>query len=307
MLTGLLKIAVKTAGGAAGRNIIMVGPAANQGISGAVSSDAVISSASSAMLSSPISPTTLSLVADINSVLHFDSSLKTMAATIAHQDFSVLREIAAKDFLNKSWTRDNFAALAPGLHALTMRFNALGAWACYEVINPESVKDRAAAITLLLQLASALLELRDYNAFVAIMSGLNNSSASRLKKSYAKLSTKMTQSQETMFDLASGKENYRVLRQLWLVAQPPAVPFLALTLKDLTFIEDGNPDKLEDGSTNFYKYRKMAEVIALCLSTRDVIPSTKPDTIFDAYLKKTIPIVTELGEDGLYKLSKKRE
>jgi len=298
-----LKIAVKTSAASTGR-VIMVGPAV--AATSAVP-DTIASHPSSASLSSPISPNTLALVADITSVLHFENSVKTMAATILQQDFSVLREVSAKDFLNKSWTRDNFAALAPGLHALTMRFNHLAAWACYEVINGENLKDRTSTIGVFLQLAAALLEMRDYNAFVAILSGLNNSSATRLKKSYGKLSTKQAQSFEQMADLASGKENYRVLRQLWVIAQPPAVPFLALTLKDLTFIEDGNPDKLEDGSTNFYKYRKMAEVISLCLSTRDVIATSKPDTIFDAYLKKMIPTAVELGDDGMYKLSKKRE
>jgi son of sevenless-like protein len=297
LIQGLLKAAAATQ-----KRAFMVGP-------GATTSDSVanLPTSPSAMLTSPISPTTLALVADITSVLHFENSVKTMAMTIAHQDFAVLREVAAKDFLNKSWTRDNFAALAPGLHTLTVRFNGLASWAIYETVNLENVKDRTAVIAIFVQLAAHLLELRDYNAFVAIMSGLNNSSATRLKKSYSKLSTKQTHQLEHMSDLASGKENYRILRQLWTIAQPPAVPFLALTLKDLTFIEDGNPDKLEDGSTNFYKYRKMAEVIALCLSTRDIIPTTKPDTIFDAYLKKSIPIATELGDDGLYKLSKKRE
>lgn len=307
LMIGLLKIAVKSSSSSTtGAKLIPVGPnAANSDFVGTAPS---LPSSTALMLNSPLSPTAQALVADIHSVVHFENSIKTLAATIAAQDLSLLREISAKDFLNQSWMRkEQFQVLAPGLHALTMRFNALAAWASYEIVNPENIKDRTSAIAIIIQLADALFHMRDYSGFVALMSGLNNSSVSRLKKSFAKLSSKQTLAMEQMEAWASPKDNYRVMRQLWAIAQPPAVPFIALTVKDLTFIEDGNPDKLDDGSTNFYKYRKMAEVITTCLSRRDIIQTSRPDTTFDAYLKKTIPIALDLGEDGTYKLSKKRE
>lgn len=310
LMTGLLKIASKTSamGGAGGPKLIPVGPNAAATTSDAIGVAAPLPSSAALMINSPLSATAQALVADIHSVVHFENSIKTLANTIASQNMAILREVSAKEFLNQSWMRkEQFSSLAPGVFALTQRFNFLASWASYEIVNPENLKDRTTAIAIIAQLASSLFQLRDYNGFVALMSGLNNSSVSRLKKSFAKLSSKQTQLIEQMEAWASPKDNYRALRQLWLVAQPPAVPFLALTLKDLTFIEDGNPDKLDDGSTNFYKYRKMAEVVSLCLSTRDVVPSLKPDTTFDSYLKKLSPIVAELGDDGMYKLSKKRE
>lgn len=307
LMTGLLKIALKSSSSSTtGAKLIPVGPnAANSDFVGVAPS---VPSSAALMLNSPLSPTAQALIAGIHSVLHFENSVKSLANTIAAQDLSLLREISAKDFLNQSWMRkDQFAVLAPGLHALTMRFNALASWASYEIVNPENIKDRTSVIGFFIALADALFHLRDYSGFVALMSGLNNASVSRLKKSFAKLSSKQMLITEQMEAWASPKDNYRVMRQLWAIAQPPAVPFIALTVKDLTFIEDGNPDKLDDGSTNFYKYRKMAEVITLCLSRRDIIPSAKPDTTFDAYLKQSIITALELGDDGIYKLSKKRE
>jgi len=44
-------------------------------------------------------------------------------------------------------------------------------------------------------------------------------------------------------------------------SNPPCVPFIGVYQTDLTFIEDGNPDKFHDGSTNFKKCRLIASVI----------------------------------------------
>lgn len=68
---------------------------------------------------------------------------------------------------------------------MTQNFNQLGLWVTYEIVKHESSKDRANVITLMIQTAQHLLELRDYNSMFAIMGGLNNSSISRLKKSFA--------------------------------------------------------------------------------------------------------------------------
>jgi len=44
-------------------------------------------------------------------------------------------------------------------------------------------------------------------------------------------------------------------------ANPPCLPYLGIYQSDLTFIEEGNPDKLQNGYINFFKRRLMAEVM----------------------------------------------
>jgi len=44
-------------------------------------------------------------------------------------------------------------------------------------------------------------------------------------------------------------------------ANPPCVPFVGVYQTDLTFIEDGNPDKFSNGLINFKKCRLTASVI----------------------------------------------
>jgi son of sevenless-like protein len=241
----------------------------------------------------------------ITSIADFDPSV--VAATIAVEDASLFRDVQFKEFLHKSWSDPKFEEIAPGLFKMTQRFNQLGQWVAYEIVRPELPKERAHVIQAFVSIAQELLELRDYSGMLAIMGGLNNSSVSRLKKTAQKLSSKTTQQLEHLNESVSGKDNYRFLRQKWTDAEPPAVPFLAMALKDLTFIEDGNPDSLENGGINFYKWRKLSEVVHNIMQYRDIPYSVQPSDDVTNYLSKGIVEAKELAEDGIFKTSKKRE
>lgn len=97
------------------------------------------------------------------------------------------------------------------------------------------------------------------------------------------------------------------MRRLWSEAEPPAIPLLVIATKDLTFIEDGNPDKLENGGINFYKWRKVSEVIHNVLQYKDFpyLVQIPPDII--PSINSALLEAEALGDDGIYKLSKKRE
>lgn len=51
------------------------------------------------------------------------------------------------------------------------------------------------------------------------------------------------------------------MRQSLHMANPPCVPYLGMYLTDLTFIEDGNSDKMKGGLHNFVKRRYYANVL----------------------------------------------
>jgi len=79
----------------------------------------------------------------------------------------------------------------------------------------------------------------------------------------------------------------------------------------LTFIEDGNPDFLQGGGINFYKWRKVADVVNDILLFQTV-PYPPPEHALvikkaEFYLHKSIQIASSLGSTGLFKISKKFE
>ena len=74
-------------------------------------------------------------------------------------------------------------------------------------------------------------------------------------------------------------------------------------LTDLTFIEEGNPDNLPDGSINFTKRQRLSEVIAEIQTYQNTPYFLKELTFVRDYLYN----VEALPEEQCYKLSLKRE
>jgi Ras-specific guanine nucleotide-releasing factor 2 len=54
-------------------------------------------------------------------------------------------------------------------------------------------------------------------------------------------------------ELASTQNNCRNIRSAITLAEPPAVPYMALFLKDVFFIEEGNKDFTQDKKVNWSK------------------------------------------------------
>jgi Ras-specific guanine nucleotide-releasing factor 1 len=115
---------------------------------------------------------------------------------------------------------------------------------------------------------------------MAIIAGLNLSSISRLKKTWSKTPSKYIQQMEDMVKLMQAEGNFRNYRTALEKATPPANPYFGMNrastshthartssrfvagvfLRDLTFVEVGNPDKL-DNLINFDKLRMISVVL----------------------------------------------
>ena len=83
---------------------------------------------------------------------------------------------------------------------------------------------------------------------------------------------------------------------------PPCIPYLGIFLSDLTFIEEGNPDKLVLGGAqliNFVKRRKVAEVI---LKIQDY-QNTPYNFASVAPIQEYLEHATVMDENALYAAS----
>jgi hypothetical protein len=83
------------------------------------------------------------------------------------------------------------------------------------------------------------------------MSGIQNASVSRLKKTFDILSKKHQKVLEDMKTLCSPTSNFKFLREAVATGEPPLIPSLNTYLQDLTFIEDGNPDAIEKENVEY--------------------------------------------------------
>ena len=140
---------------------------------------------------------------------------------------------------------------------------------------------------------------------MAIITGLYLASIQRLKRTWKGLPKKTLDSFEAITELFSHSRNYTVYRTHVAAQPPPINPYLGIYLRDLTFIEVGNVDFLEQAPTavNFDKLRMIA------LSILDVEKHQKHaysfEPINDVMMYITNPVV--LSDEQLYAYSNRIE
>ena len=113
-------------------------------------------------------------------------------------------------------------------------------------------------------MASQLVALNNFQSAAQVISALNHSSISRLKTSvWQRLSSSLSREFSDLSEMLSPKNNYALYRARvakCVDAQRPLIPYLAVFLRDATYIYDGNLDKTEEGKWNITKILLFAEL-----------------------------------------------
>ena len=101
----------------------------------------------------------------------------------------------------------------------------------------------------------------------------------------------------------SGNSNYDNLRKFISKQHPPMIPYLGIFLKDLTFVDVGNPTYLDNDNRiiNFDKLRMISNIITK-LQNFQVIPYPfTEDPSAQNYIHST---ATPYDEEQLYRISR---
>ena len=105
-----------------------------------------------------------------------------------------------------------------------------------------------------------LKALNNLNGVMEVMAGLANASVKRLKKAWARVDSKLIAEYDSLKALTSNFKAYSMLRNHLHICKPPCIPYIGVSLTDLTFIEDGNEDDI-DGLIHFKKRAMSAKII----------------------------------------------
>ena len=91
---------------------------------------------------------------------------------------------------------------------------------------------------------------------------------------------------ESFQELLSPVSNYKALREAItnVPSTEASVPYLGIYLGDLTFIEEGNPDTMND-LINFAKFRMIVNTITL-MQHRQVHTRTPVSTTFESHTQQ---------------------
>uniref|UniRef100_A0A8B9K6S7 RasGEF domain family member 1B n=1 Tax=Astyanax mexicanus TaxID=7994 RepID=A0A8B9K6S7_ASTMX len=200
---------------------------------------------------------------------------------------------------------------ASNLEAYVEWFNRLSYLVATEICMPVKKKHRARVIEFFIDVARECFNIGNFNSLMAIISGMNMSPVSRLKKTWGKVKTAKFDILEHQMDPSSNFYNYRTaLRgatQRSITAHTSrekiVIPFFSLLIKDIYFLNEGCSNRLPNGHVNFEKFWELAKQVSEFMTWKKVECPFEKDRKILQYLL-TAPV---FSEDALYLASYESE
>ncbi|EFA76205.1 Ras guanine nucleotide exchange factor [Heterostelium album PN500] len=215
---------------------------------------------------------------------------------------SIFGRIEANEFQEQSWSKEHLKHRSPNIMDLINRANKFSFWVASQILWQEEIADRVKVIEKFINIAKHLRDMNNFNSLMNIYAGLNQSSIIRLKKTFAQLSPAATTTYAAIEKLMNTSGSYKAYRQALKVATPPCLPYLPVILSDLTFMEDGNPDKIGH-MINFQK----RELICRVITEVQTFQQTKYDYPIVEPIHTLLLELPSSSDNELYQLSLLRE
>uniref|UniRef100_A0A672Z5Z5 RasGEF domain family, member 1Bb n=1 Tax=Sphaeramia orbicularis TaxID=375764 RepID=A0A672Z5Z5_9TELE len=186
------------------------------------------------------------------------------------------------------------------LEAYVNWFNRLSYMVATEICMPVKKKHRARIIEFFIDVAQECFNIGNFNSLMAIITGMNMSPVSRLKKTWSKVNTDKFEILEHQMDPSSNFSNYRTALRGATQRSETAhssqekivIPFFSLLIKDIYFLNEGCASRLPNGHINFEKLWELAKQVSEFLVWRQVVCPFDRDRRILQYLVTT-PVFSE--------------
>ncbi|KAI3651224.1 hypothetical protein MP228_004705 [Amoeboaphelidium protococcarum] len=184
----------------------------------------------------------------------FNCDPEEIARQLTLIEFQLFDNVMPYEFLNQSWTKEDASIRAPGIMKITKRFNEVAFWVAKSVLEVKSLNERVKRMSRLIEIAYYLYKMSNFSTLMAFVAGFNKAPITRLKHTIKELPMKYGKKMADLETLMTAESSYKLYRQKLHTVNPPCIPYLGVYLLDLTYMEDGNPNKI--GSlVNFAKRR----------------------------------------------------
>eukprot|EP01094_Clydonella_sp_ATCC50884_P029750 TRINITY_DN9432_c0_g1_i1.p1 TRINITY_DN9432_c0_g1~~TRINITY_DN9432_c0_g1_i1.p1 ORF type:complete len:1120 (-),score=371.40 TRINITY_DN9432_c0_g1_i1:107-3226(-) len=197
-------------------------------------------------------------------VTFFELDELEIARQLSIEQFHIYVMIQPLEFQNLAWSKAKLKHRAENLLQLIEVFNTFSSKVATAILTTPTLKKRKLVVEKFVRVAHNLVELNNFNMAMSILSAFNAASVHRLKFTFEGLGKKAAKMLADLQELMSSEQAYKNIRKAVASAQPPCIPFLGVYLTDLTFVEDGNPDKVK-GLINFRKRQLEYDVIVKIL------------------------------------------
>ncbi|KAL0979901.1 hypothetical protein UPYG_G00191340 [Umbra pygmaea] len=244
----------------------------------------------------------------------------TVAKQLTHIELERLRYIGPEEFIQAFEKKDPLDNVkrcfsdhkkSSNLEVYVDWFNRLSFLVATEICMPVKKKQRARVMEFFIDVARECFNIGNFNSLMAILSGMNLSPVSRLKKTWSKVKTAKFDILEHQMDPSSNFYNYRTAlrgathrsRTANSTREKIVVPFFSLLIKDLYFLNEGCSNKMQNGHVNFEKFWEMAKQVSEFMVWKKVECPFEKDRKILQYLL-TAPV---FSEDALYLASYESE
>uniref|UniRef100_A0A8C7ZLU5 RasGEF domain family member 1C n=1 Tax=Oryzias sinensis TaxID=183150 RepID=A0A8C7ZLU5_9TELE len=245
----------------------------------------------------------------------------TLAQQLTHVELEHLSHIGPEEFVQAFVQKDPLDGTLPcfgdqkkktsNLEAYVRWFNRLCYLVATEICMPAKKKQRAQVIEFFIDVARECFNIGNFNSLMAIISGMNMSPVSRLKKTWGKAKTAKFFILEHQMDPTGNFYNYRTAlrgaahrsRTANSNREKIVIPFFSLLIKDIYFLNEGCANRLPNGHVNFEKFVELARQVGEFMTWKQVECPFEKDQALLHYLH-TAPI---FSEDGLYLASYESE
>ena len=209
-----------------------------------------------------------------------------LAQQMTMHNFGLFARIHPMEFLKQIWKKDDDPAWAtPNLDTFSARFDLESYWVATELVGQKDMKQRVNMMRKFIQLAQECKECHNFFSMFSIYVGLNLTPVQRLKKTWEGIGQKHKALYDEIEKSCSPSRNMKAYRDLLAESKPPILPFLPILMKDLTFMQDGNPSKYKD-MINFDKLRMMANRVREITNLMDKPFKFPVDPAVENFLQK---------------------
>jgi len=228
-----------------------------------------------------------------------------LARQLTLLQFALFTKLEPHELLGLAFSSKEKMKRAPNVMALTEQFNDISHWVMYSMCTVPDLKKRSALLKKFVLMAEALRKLNNLNGVFALVAGLSGAPVHRMKKTWEVITgnKKYNDMWEHHLELTNPLSSFSKYRQAKQAIEPPAIPYLGVYLQDLTFIEEGNKDRLENGYVNFVKQLMVADVIHEVQKFQHKPYNLMAVTAITEYLQGA----RQIDEEKLFKLSLQME
>eukprot|EP01129_Flabellula_baltica_P001836 TRINITY_DN11742_c0_g1_i1.p1 TRINITY_DN11742_c0_g1~~TRINITY_DN11742_c0_g1_i1.p1 ORF type:complete len:758 (-),score=156.26 TRINITY_DN11742_c0_g1_i1:9-2282(-) len=238
---------------------------------------------------------------DINDYSVLDFHPIEIARQITLIDQSYLMKIPLVELMNKNFEEK---AKSPFIKEVHKWFNFLSRWAASEIVSETNLKKRVKLLGHFIIITEKLCELQNYNAFIAVGSGISGFAVSRLKKTWKQVPANLLIKWRTLEKMINPIGNFKIIRKRQENAVPPVIPALNLIFHDLVLIEDGNSQYLDEEGTviNMEKSLLMGHVYSKFAEYQQVHYVLRKVALLQKFVKEKRPLSEQKIEELSYSI-----